>query len=143
MRKFLSHSVKETEFIAEQLALKAKAGECYALFGGMGRGKTAFARGFAKGIGYTGEVTSPTFALVNEYAGGRHPLYHFDMYRISGFDDLYSTGFFEYPEYGGVLLVEWSENIENALPEDYIRIEIELCDENENYRIITVEENQN
>ena len=85
-------------------------------------GKTCFTRGLAAGLGYKGEVTSPTFALINEYLGGRLPLYHFDMYRVSGWEDLYSTGFFDYLEQGGVIAAEWSENIENALPENTITV---------------------
>ena len=74
-------------------------------------------------------VTSPTFALVNEYLGGRLDLYHFDMYRVTDWNDLYSTGYFEYVESGGVLAVEWSENIENALPDNAIRVTIKRIDE--------------
>ena len=75
------------------------------------------------------EVSSPTFAIINEYLGGRLNLYHFDMYRVTGWDDLYSTGFFEYMESGGVLAVEWSENIESALPDDTIKVTIKRLDE--------------
>ena len=74
----------------------------------------------AKGLDFDGQVTSPTFALINEYRGGRLPLFHFDMYRISNWEELYTTGFFEYREEGGVIAVEWSENIEAALPEETI-----------------------
>lgn len=84
-------------------------------------GKTAFVRGMAAGRGLTAEVSSPTFALVHEY-GGIPPLVHFDMYRVSGWEDLYSTGFFDYIDMGCILAVEWSENIEAALPEDVIRV---------------------
>ena len=80
-------------------------------------------------MGYIGEVTSPTFNLVNEYIGGRLPLYHFDMFRISGWEDLYSTGFFDYIEAGAVLAAEWSENIENALDENAIIVEISRIDD--------------
>ena len=90
--------------------------------GGLGMGKTCFTRGLARGLGFKGDVTSPTFALINEYIGGRLPLYHFDMYRISGWEDLYSTGFFDYIEQNGVIAAEWSENIENALPESTVTV---------------------
>lgn len=93
-------------------------------------GKTCFTRGLAKGLGFNGEVTSPTFALINEYIGGRLPLYHFDMYRISGWEDLYSTGFFEYLEEGGVIAAEWSENIENALPQNTVTVSFGRIDDN-------------
>ena len=74
-------------------------------------------------MGSCAEVSSPTFALVHQYGGGRAELYHFDMYRVSGWDDLYSTGFFDYLD-TGVLAIEWSENIDGALPESVIRIVI-------------------
>ena len=117
-----THSAAETEAFAAQLAAQLKPGTVVAFFGGLGMGKTCFTRGLAAGLGYTGEVTSPTFALINEYLGGRLPLYHFDMYRISGWEDLYSTGFFEYLEQGGAIAAEWSENIENALPENTVTV---------------------
>ena len=92
-------------------------------------GKTCFTKGLAKGIGYNGEVNSPTFAIMNEYIGGRLPIYHFDMYRIEGWEDLDSCGFFDAMDSGGVLAVEWSENIAGALPEDTIFISIERLDD--------------
>ena len=114
-------SPRETELLGERLAQQLKGGEVLALFGGMGMGKTAFTRGLAHGLDVPEPVSSPTFALVNEYAG-RLPLYHFDMYRVTSWDDLYSTGFFDYLETGGVLVIEWSENIEEALPENTVKI---------------------
>ncbi|MBR4073321.1 MAG: tRNA (adenosine(37)-N6)-threonylcarbamoyltransferase complex ATPase subunit type 1 TsaE, partial [Clostridia bacterium] len=89
-----------------------------------GMGKTCFVRGLAKGLGFSGTVTSPTFALVNEYLGGRLNLYHFDMYRVESWEDLYSIGYFDYLSSGGVLAVEWSENIELALEENTVFIDI-------------------
>ena len=94
-------------------------------------------RGLAKGLGFTGEVSSPTFAIVHEYVGGRLPLYHFDMYRVEDWNSLYSTGFFDYMETKSVLAVEWSENIENALPDDLITVDIKRGD-GDNCRIITL-----
>lgn len=134
--EYISKSVTDTEKIAEEIAKNVKSGDSVALFGGLGMGKTAFTRGFAKGLGFTGEVSSPTFAIINEYRGGKLHIYHFDMYRIESFDDLYSTNYFEYLDMGGVVITEWSENIENALPEEYIRIEFERLSDNE--RKITV-----
>ncbi len=99
-------------------------------------GKTCFTRGLARGLGCKEQVTSPTFALINEYLSGKIPLYHFDMYRISGWEDLYSTGFFEYIDEGGVLACEWSENIENALPENTIYVEFTRISDNEREIII-------
>ena len=99
-------------------------------------GKTCFTRGLANGLGFIGEVNSPTFALVNEYRGGRCDLFHFDMYRVSGWEDLYSTGFFDYMDEGGIMAIEWSENIASALPDDTIYIEIIRINDNERRIII-------
>ena len=137
MEKYYSDSPEETEKLGEALAEKLKGGEVIAFRGGLGMGKTCFARGLARGLGFKGEVTSPTFALINEYVGGRLPLYHFDMYRINSWEDLYSTGFFEYLDSGGVIAAEWSENIENALPENTITVNFRRIDDNE--REITVD----
>lgn len=131
-----SESERETEALGERLAGLLMGTEVLALFGGLGMGKTAFTRGLAKGLGIEDGVSSPTFAIVNEY-NGRFPVYHFDMYRITGWDDLYSTGFFDYLG-NGVLVIEWSENIENALPEDAVRIYIEMGAD-ENSRIFRIE----
>lgn len=124
MIQVVSKSREETEHYAEKLAAVLKGGEVIAFFGGLGMGKTCFTSGLARGLGLKSEVSSPTFSLVHDY-GGNPPLYHFDMYRISTYYDLCTTGFFEYLDMGAVLAVEWSENIETALPEDNtIRIEI-------------------
>ena len=120
MLNFISSSPEDTLSIAQKLSEKLSGGEIIAFKGGLGMGKTCFVKGLALGLGYKGEVTSPTFAIVNEYIGGRLDLFHFDMYRITGWDDLYSTGFFEYINRGGVLAVEWSENIEGALQDESI-----------------------
>ena len=129
MEKYISNSPKETENIASSLAKTLTGGEVIAFRGGLGMGKTCFTRGLAKGLCYNGDVTSPTFALINEYLGGRLNLYHFDMYRISTWEELYSSGFFEYIEEKGVVAAEWSENIENALPENTIYVEIKDLDQ--------------
>ncbi len=126
---FVSNSPTETKKIATDLAAVLQGGEVIAFYGDLGMGKTCFVTGLADGLGFTGEVSSPTFAIINEYLGGRLNLYHFDMYRVSGWDDLYSTGYFEYIESGGVLAVEWSENIETALPDDTIKVTIKRLDE--------------
>ncbi len=136
MEIYISESPIHTEQIATELSSKLNGGEVIAFRGGLGMGKTCFTRGLASGLGYKGEVTSPTFALINEYIGGRLPVYHFDMYRISSWDELYSCGYFEYIEEGGVVVAEWSENIENALPDKTWYVEFELIDENK--RKITV-----
>ena len=124
MNQIETKSYEETIEYARRLGKVLKGGEVIAYFGGLGMGKTTFTSGLCEGMGIKAEVSSPTFALVNEY-GTLKKLYHFDMYRISDFDDLCSTGFFDYLDTNAVLAVEWSENIENALPENYIRVEIE------------------
>lgn len=136
-RTYISHSYEDTLKIGESLAENLKGTEVIALFGGLGMGKTALTTGIARGLGSSDSVSSPTFALVNEYHG-KYNVYHFDMYRISSWDDLYSIGFFDYLD-TGVLVIEWSENIENALPPEYIRVTMEKGN-GENERIITVEE---
>ena len=129
MQKFFTESYEETEEIAFRLAQTLKGTEIIAMFGGLGAGKTAFTRGLARGLGIEDGVSSPTFALVHEYEG-KFPVYHFDMYRINTFDDLYTTGFFDYMD-NGVMVIEWSENIENALPDNCIRVYIKVISENE------------
>lgn len=133
MTEVVSKSREETAEFAKKLAKVLRGGEVIAYFGGLGMGKTTFTSGLAEGLGLNAEVSSPTFALVHDY-GGNPPLYHFDMYRIESFDDLYSTGFFDYLDSGAILAVEWSENIENVLPANTVRIEI-LQGKNENERI--------
>ena len=128
---FNSQSEKETEKFAENFAKTLIPGDVVALFGEMGAGKTAFVRGFLRGFSFEGEVSSPTFAIVHEYHGGILPVFHFDMYRVESWDDLYSTAFFEYIDMGGISVIEWSENIENALPENSKRILIEKTGENQ------------
>ena len=137
MSRFKTESPAETEALAERLAGKLKSGSVIAFFGGMGMGKTAFVRGLARGLGLDVSVSSPTFAIVNDY-GGNPPLVHFDMYRVTSWDDLYTTGFFDYMDAGAIIAIEWSENIENALPEDAVRITIEQGDRDDE-RFIDIE----
>ncbi len=132
-----TESVEETQDFALRMGKKLQGPVVVAFFGGLGMGKTAFTRGLAKGLGIDADVSSPTFTLVNEYRG-KVTLYHFDMYRVESWYDLYSTGFFDYYETGGILACEWSENIENALPENTIRVEISRG-ETDNERIIKIE----
>ena len=136
MDKIVSNSVEETEMLGERIAQSLKGAEVIALFGGLGMGKTAFTRGLCRGLGVTDGVSSPTFALVNEYSG-KYNIYHFDMYRVTTWDDLYSTGFFDYID-TGVLIIEWSENIEGALPENALKITISRG-ENDDQRIFEIE----
>ena len=135
-REYRTHSPEETEALGEKLAAVLRGGEVLAFTGGMGMGKTAFTRGLARGLGIADGVSSPTFALVHEHRG-RLPLYHFDMFRVSGWDDLYSTGFFDYLDMGAVLAIEWSENIEGALPDETITFDIRPGEGN-NERVISI-----
>lgn len=128
--KFITHSAEETIQTAEKIAETLKAGDVVAYSGGLGAGKTTFTRGLAKGLGLGDVVTSPTFAIVNEYRGEKLTLYHFDMYRIENSDDLESTGYYDYPLAESIFAVEWSENIADVLPENTIYIDIRSIDEN-------------
>ena len=122
--EYLSHSEAETEALGARLAGVLTAGAVVAYQGGLGMGKTAFTRGLARGLGCTDRVTSPTFTIVNEYLGGRLPLFHFDMYRLPDSDALFDIGWEDYLRRGGVCAVEWSENIADALEEDAVRVDI-------------------
>jgi len=133
---FTSHSPEETIEFGKKIGALIRGGDIIAYKGSMGAGKTTFTRGLCVGMGLPDEVTSPTFALVNEYRG-RITLYHFDMYRIMGADDLETTGFYDYIGEDSVLAVEWSENIEDCLPEGTIFITLGHIDENT--RTITVD----
>lgn len=140
--KIISNSALDTEKIGKDLAKTLKGNEIIALYGDLGVGKTAFTRGIADYFGVKDEVSSPTFSIVNEYAADKFSLYHFDMYRIKTVEDLESTGFFEYLG-NNILVIEWSENIEDYLPKDIIKVTIKKInsesDNNENKRIITIE----
>ena len=131
-------SPQETIAAAEKLGSMLKAGDIIAYKGGLGAGKTTFTRGLAIGLGLGDSVTSPTFALVNEYRGKSITLYHFDMYRIESEDDLESTGFYDYPFEENVAAIEWSENIAEFLPKHTIYITISALSESE--REINIED---
>lgn len=126
----------ETEDLGETLGRRLSSGAVVAFTGDLGAGKTAFTRGLARGLGVTGWVTSPTFTIVNEYEGGRLPLFHFDLYRLGGSDELFDIGWEDYLRRGGVCAVEWSEKVSDAL-EGCIRVDIRRG-EGENDRIITI-----
>ena len=100
--EYLSHNEQETEALGQRLAAALSPGAVVAYRGGLGMGKTAFTRGLARGLGYSGRVTSPTFTIVNEYEGGRLPLFHFDMYRLEDDDALFDIGWEDYLDRGGV-----------------------------------------
>ena len=129
----VTRSTEQTEEIGKELASAMLADSSLprfvALYGDLGVGKTAFVRGFTSKIAPSARVKSPTFALVNEYKGERCSVFHFDMYRIQDEDELYSIGFYDYFDRNGICLTEWSENIEYALPEVYIRADIKKCSE--------------
>ena len=133
--EFITHSPAETEAVGVALAKTLAPGAVIAYRGDLGAGKTAFTRGLARGLGYAEPVTSPTYTIVNEYLGGRIPLFHFDMYRLRSADDLWDIGWDDYLERGGVCAVEWSENVDQAL-EDPITVTIEKTGEDSRRIII-------
>lgn len=124
-------SAEETIAFAEKIGAMLKGGDIIAYKGGLGAGKTTFTRGLAIGMGLPDEVSSPTFALVNEYRGKALTLYHFDMYRIMNEEALETTGFYDYISDDCVIAVEWSENIADCLPENIITVTIENTGEEE------------
>ena len=138
--QFITNSSEETELIGERLCnallLRGDKRAFVAMRGEMGVGKTAFARGFARALGISG-VKSPTYTIVNEHCG-KHPFYHFDMYRILDSDDLYSIGYDDYVNACGFCVVEWSENIETELPSWHITVTIERTSYGDDIRKITV-----
>ena len=136
--RFLTHSPEETEALGEALGRRLRGGEIIAYYGGLGAGKTAFTRGLARGLDISSRVTSPTYTIVNEYLGGRLPLFHFDMYRLSSADDLFDIGWEDYLLRGGVCAVEWSENVQEAL-ESALTVRIEK--RSDETREITIEGN--
>lgn len=134
--QFITRSTEETEQLGERLGRLLRGGEIIAFSGGLGAGKTAFTRGLARGLEIPMRVTSPTYTIVNEYTGGRLPLFHFDMYRLGSEDELFDIGWEDYLRRGGVCAVEWSENVRGAM-EDAITVHIDrLSDE---VRQITIE----
>ena len=133
---FKTKNVQETEQIAERLAKHLKGNEVIAFFGGLGMGKTAFTRGLCKGLNFPDGVNSPTFSLVNQYEAD-FTVYHFDMYRINTYDDLYFTGYFDYLD-TAILVIEWSENIPFGLPDRYIKLTINALEDES--RELTAEE---
>lgn len=135
--EFVTECEQETEALGERLAGRLEPGAVVAFTGDLGAGKTAFTRGLARGLGISGRVTSPTFTIVNEYEGGRLPLFHFDMYRLGSSDELFGIGWEDYLARGGVCAVEWSENVSDALEEGTIFVEIRRG-ASERQRIVTV-----
>ena len=134
--EFLTNSPAQTEAVGSALGKILKPGTVIAYRGDLGAGKTAFTRGLAKGLGSDEMVTSPTYTIVNEYLGGRMPLFHFDMYRLASSDDLWDIGWEDYLDRNGICAVEWSENVADAM-EDAIVITIEKL--GDDARRITIE----
>ncbi len=127
-----------TERLGERLAARLRPGDVVAYYGDLGAGKTAFTRGLARGLGVRERVTSPTYTIVNEYCSGRLPLFHFDMYRLSGADELFDIGWEDYLARGGVCCVEWSENVDGAL-EEPITVRLEKDPADPDARKITID----
>ena len=137
--KLITHSADETIALGKKIGARLNGGDIIAYRGGLGAGKTTITHGIAVGMGLKDDVSSPTFALVNEYRG-KINLYHFDMYRISDGDDLYSIGYDDYVEADGFCIAEWSENIENEIPEGAIFVTISRVDGSEGERRIEINE---
>ena len=132
-----SKSPQETEALGQALVQKLAPGAVVAFSGDLGAGKTAFVRGMAQGLGITQRVTSPTFTIVNEYEGGRLPLFHFDMYRLHSAEELFDIGWEDFLSRGGVCAVEWSENIQGALEPGTVYVDIRRG-QGEQARIISI-----
>ena len=137
-QRFITNSPEETEALGARLARALEPGAVVAFTGDLGAGKTAFVRGLARGLGVQDRVTSPTFTIVNEYEGGRLPLFHFDLYRLGSADELFDIGWEDYLARGGVCAVEWSERMEELLEPGTIRVDLRRG-EDEDRRVITVE----
>ena len=133
---YYTNSPEETEAVGQLLASRLRPGTVIAFEGDLGAGKTAFTRGLARGLGATDRVTSPTYTIVNEYLGGKMPLFHFDMYRLGSSDELFDIGWEDYLERGGICAVEWSENVRDAM-EGALTVRIEKTGETS--RTITLE----
>ncbi len=122
--EIIAKTREETVLLGEKIGKSIEGKTVIAFFGGMGMGKTTMIGGIAKGLGFSGYVQSPTFNIVNVYNGTKN-IYHFDMYRVNSADDLLSTGFYEYlSDENGVMLIEWSENIESEIPQDAKKITV-------------------
>ncbi len=136
--EYYSASERETEALGQALADRLSPGAVAAFTGDLGAGKTAFVRGMARGLGISQRVTSPTFTIVNEYEGGRLPLFHFDLYRLGSSDELFDIGWEDFLRRGGICAVEWSENVADALEPDTVFIDIRRGNGPEE-RVITIE----
>jgi tRNA threonylcarbamoyladenosine biosynthesis protein TsaE len=139
MFEFIIDSVDSTIKLGKELGSRVNPGDILCLNGDLGAGKTHFSKGIALGLGIEDHITSPTFTIVNEYDGGRLKLYHFDVYRVNDPDEIYAIGFDEYIFDKGVSIIEWSNYIEELIPEEYLSIEIKkLPEQGENFRKIVI-----
>ena len=135
-----TRSPEETLYLAEKVSGLLKCGDVITLDGDLGAGKTVFSKGIAKGLGIMDPVTSPTFIIMQEYEGGRLPLYHFDVYRIEDPEELYAIGADEYINGTGVCLIEWAVQVEDIIPEDAIKVTIvREAEKGDDFRKITIE----
>lgn len=139
-QQFITKSTAETEQIGFDFAKTLKPSDFVAMFGDLGAGKTAFVRGAAKYLAPSARVQSPTYTIVNEYPA-KIPFYHFDMYRIDDGDSLYSMGYYDYLESGGICFAEWCEKIVPYLPPSYYTVKIEKLAEDVSCRRITITKN--
>ena len=137
-KEYTTAGEEQTEALGVRLGQLIQPGAVIAYTGDLGAGKTAFTRGLARGLGCRGRVTSPTFTIVNEYEGPT-PLFHFDMYRLNGSEDLFDIGWEDYLSRGGVCAVEWSEQVADALPEGTVYVTLTRHPEHDGWRSITVE----
>ena len=133
--EYMTTGAAQTEALGQALGKILQPGTVIAYTGDLGAGKTAFTRGLARGLDIPERITSPTFTIVNEYEGGRLPLFHFDMYRLGSSDELFDIGWEDYLIRGGVCAVEWSENVDDVLDEDTIRIDIRRGNSDDERRI--------
>ena len=137
-KEYITNGTGKTEELGCRLGRVLEPGAVVAYAGDLGAGKTAFTRGIARGLEIPEQVTSPTFTIVNEYEGGRLPLFHFDMYRLGSSEELFDIGWDDYLARGGVCAVEWSENVEDALDDDAIRVEIRRGDRDDQRKITII-----
>ncbi len=128
MEKYITNNELETQILAKDFSKKLKPNDIIALIGDLGTGKTAFTKGLARGLDINELITSPTFTLINEYYG-KYPLFHFDLYRLGTFDELYSTGYDEYFTKNGICVIEWADKFLEELPNDIYVIEFKYIDE--------------
>ncbi|NOR44681.1 MAG: tRNA (adenosine(37)-N6)-threonylcarbamoyltransferase complex ATPase subunit type 1 TsaE [Candidatus Delongbacteria bacterium] len=127
----ITTSEEETELFAEHLSEMIQAGDIICYFGEVGAGKTVFTRGLCKGLGVTGYVNSPSYIILNQYKGEKYSIFHYDLYRISDVEELTEIGFYDFAgKEDSITLIEWSEKLEDELPERRVEIFIEVIDEN-------------